>query len=522
MDEHERLQEEFAYILEQNTRLQEELDQVRSERVFYLKLLELGAQTEFQPLLQQALELIVDVTHARKGYLELFTGEERDAPHWWIAHDCSDADVQTIRSRISTGIITQAIAKGETIETASAMHDERFSQQDSVQANQIEAVLCTPVGHQPCLGVVYLQGRNAPGPFARVDRDRAQLFALRLAPLVDRLRVQHLRRHETDKTAEIRRHFECSRILGRSAALADVLKVASSVAPLEIDVLLTGPSGSGKTAMARAIVQNSPRARGPFVELNCASIPESLLESELFGAEKGAHSTATSRRPGKVEAAEGGTLFLDEVGELPLPAQAKLLQLLQSREYYPLGSTRAKRADIRLISATNSDLAQMVKEKLFREDLYHRIKILPIRLPPLTERREDIGLLLDYYCREYCDKHNVPQLCVTRSARLACEENEWPGNIRELSHAVEAAVVRARADGSRSLEVQHLFPENQNLGAPHTRLSYREATRNFQRRFLLEALERNHWNVADAARELDVARSHLYNLINTHDLEPEA
>jgi Nif-specific regulatory protein len=289
------------------------------------------------------------------------------------------------------------------------------------------------------------------------------------------------------------------------------------VAPLDVDVLITGPSGTGKSLLARAIWSNSPRAVGPFVDLNCAAMPETLIENELFGAERGAHSTATRRVTGKVAAAEGGTLFLDEIGELSAAAQAKLLQLLETREYHPLGSTTSIRADVRIISATNANLEQRVANKQFREDLYWRMHVVPLEVPGLAQRRDDIPELVEHFCAEACTRHKLTPLQVSRRASSACREASWPGHTRQLAHFIEAAVIRAHGDRSTTLLEHHIFPKAPR--DPNIPLPLQQATRQFQRRFVVEALERNDWNVSETARELDLARSHLYNLINDFELK---
>ncbi|MCG8417316.1 MAG: sigma-54-dependent Fis family transcriptional regulator [Proteobacteria bacterium] len=503
-----------------------EWEKLRQERDFYRKLLALGSQDDLGPLLDTALDLIVQVTDAEKGYLELRPQDENDewpddvAQPWFAKTACSDEDVAKIRRNISRGIISKAMLEGETIETVSALEDERFRDRKSVKAHQITAVLCAPVGH-PSIGVVYLQGRiaDAPREFTADDRARAELFARQLAPLAERLVGQYRRRLESDDTREIRKAFSCPGILGRSGRLAQVLHTASSVAPLEIDVLITGPSGTGKTAMARAIHQNSRRSNGPFVELNCAAIPETLFESDLFGAMPGAHSSATRRIPGKLEAADSGTLFLDEIGELSLGAQAKLLQLLQSRQYYPLGATKPKRANVRIVSATNADLRTLVNERRFREDLYYRLSVMPLEMPSLADRTDDIPILVEHFCQKTCERHQLEQFVVSRRALVACQEATWPGNVRELANRVEAAVIRARGQDSTTLEVYHLFPDEiANVQDQTQPRSFQEAMRDFQRRFVREALEGNDWNVAETARQLSIARSHLYNLIHAHKL----
>jgi len=250
-----------------------------------------------------------------------------------------------------------------------------------------------------------------------------------------------------------------------------------------------------------------------------ATLSEALVESELFGALPGAHSTANRRVEGKVAAAEGGTLMLDEIGELSLGAQAKLLQLLQSREYFPLGAARAERADVRVIAATNIDLKLAVAERRFREDLFFRLQVLPIRMPSLAERREDITDLAAHFCTAACEMHHLGRLELSSAARRAAELAEWPGNVRQLEHAIQAAVIRAAGEGSNQVDRVHLFPNAPVTEQPETALTFQEATRRFQLGLLRQALEDTQWNIVETARRLDLARSHVYNLIKAYGLE---
>jgi transcriptional regulator with GAF, ATPase, and Fis domain len=308
-------------------------ERLANERDFYRRLLDLGGEQEIEPLLDQALALIVEVTKASMGYLELYD-DESGQPRYWKGYGLSDRDVASIRGSISRGIITRAISEGKTIETPSATEDQRFSDLRSVRQHAIQAVLCAPVGKPQPIGVVYLQG---PGTFTAEDREHTELFARQLAPLADRL-VRRSAGERVDQTETIRRRLQCPEIIGRSRALAQLLQAACNVAGLEVALLITGPSGTGKSMLARTIHDNGPRSGGPFVAINCATVPETLFESEMFGAERGAHSTATRRMQGKVTAADGGTLFLDEVAELSPGNQAKLLQFLATHEYQALGS----------------------------------------------------------------------------------------------------------------------------------------------------------------------------------------
>ena len=495
-----------------------ELERIRRERDLYRRLLELGAQHDLTSFLRDALALVVEATRAHQAYLELHDEQEAGNPtRWSIAHGFTDAELEPIRSAISTGIIAEALATGRTIVTPSAFLDPRFRERGSVKIARIQEVLCAPIGADPPRGVLYLQGRDSAGPFSADDCANAEIFARYLAPLADGLLVRG--RDDPDPTRPFRETLRLDNVIGRSAALAAMLRQVALVVPLDVTVLLTGDSGTGKSQIARVIHDNGPRSGAPFVELNCAAIPESLVENELFGALPGAHSGALRRVEGKVLAAERGTLFLDEIGDLALPAQAKLLHLIHAKQYYPLGSARPVLADVRVIAATNMDLATAVTERRFREDLLYRLQVLPVRVPALAERREDVAELTTHFCTAACERHSLGRLTVSRGAQRAAESAEWPGNVRQLAHAVEAAVIRAAGEGALQVEPQHLFPDAVDRRADDHGLTFQQATRRFQGELLRQGLQDSCWNVTEVARRLDVARSHVYKLIRAFGLE---
>ncbi len=496
----------------------DEVERLTRERDFYRRLLDLAHREAIDPLLQEALDLMVEISGASRGYIAIDDPEHWEDEHrFWLGKSCSEDDVRNIRAAISSSIMTEAIACGQTIQSPSAMLDPRFLELGSVRAKRIEAVLCAPIGGRQPFGVLYLQGRAGWGPFSSEAVACAEIFARHLAPIAERILVR-LRDKTLDPTAKYRAQLRVEGLIGSSSAMGELLRQIMLIAPLEVDALLTGASGTGKSAVARAIAENSPRASGPFVDLNCAAIPETLMESELFGAVAGAHSTAAGAIPGKVEAARGGTLLLDEVAELSLAAQGKLLQLLQSRAYYPLGAKDPRVADVRIIAATNVDLSAAVAEKRFREDLLYRLQILPIRVPSLSERQDDIPSLLRHFCRQAAERHRLPSLEPSPRAVVAAEAAPWPGNIRQLEHAAEAALIRAAGDGDGAVEAKHLFP-----GAPpesvSQQMTFQEATREFQKKYLRDTLRRNNWNITKTSKDLDVARAHVYNLIHAFELE---
>jgi two-component system response regulator HydG len=254
------------------------------------------------------------------------------------------------------------------------------------------------------------------------------------------------------------RVFDFSGVLGTSPRIREIFDLLAMVAPSEATVLLLGETGTGKELVAQAIHRNSPRAGGPFVAVNCAALPEALLESELFGHERGSFTGATNRRDGRFVMAHQGTLFLDEVGELSLPIQAKILRVLQAREFEPLGSTRTVKVDVRIITATNRDLDKMVREGRFRDDLYYRLNVFPVMLPPLRERQEDLPALAEFFLEKFSEKNRREGISLAPEVMEALQRYPWPGNIRELENVMERAVIVCQGD---VITLEHLPPAMQ-------------------------------------------------------------
>ncbi|HEX3760997.1 MAG TPA: sigma 54-interacting transcriptional regulator [Kofleriaceae bacterium] len=494
-------------------------DRLRRERDLFLALLELNRRRTLRPALEDTLDMVVSAIHADQGYLEIYD-DDLDAPRWSIARGCSADEVDQIRKRVSRGIVAAALASGETIQTSSALLDDRFSARASVREQSIGAVLCAPLGDEVGIGALYVQRAAAAGPFDPDDVALVESFSRHVAPVLAQLIAREAEERGPDPTQAWRAGLCVEALVGRSQAMADVLRHVAMVAPKTVSVLITGSSGTGKTAVAKAIHASGARRNEPFIEVSCAAMPDDLIESELFGAIAGSHSTAHRSMTGRIAAAEGGTLFLDEVGEMSPRMQAKLLQLLQSKTYHPLGSPKPVLADVRIIAATNADLEDMVREKRFREDLYYRLSVLPIRMPDLRERAGDIRLLAQHFCQLFSDSEL--RVSLSDSALRALELADWPGNIRQLTNAVQAGVIRAQSERATLVAPRHLLPQSADPPPGDSERSFHDAIRDYQKELLLRALTRNDWNVSEAARSLDLARSTMNSLIRQHGLRRAA
>ena len=322
-----------------------------------------------------------------------------------------------------------------------------------------------------------------------------------------------------EKKDPVRSEIGFSEIVGQSAALRGVLQEVETVAPTDSTVLIHGETGTGKELIARAIHNLSLRRSHPFVKLNCAAIPTGLLESELFGHEKGAFTGAIAQRIGRFELANRGTIFLDEIGDIPLELQPKLLRVLQEREFERLGSTRTLHTDARLITATNSDLAQKVNEKRFRSDLYYRLNVFPIVVPPLRERREDIPLLVRHFVQKYTQRIKKPIETIPTPVMTAISEYHWPGNIRELEHFIERAVILS-AGSELQVPLAELpslaFAQSANPATTPTTLKEAE------REHILRVLKEARWVVGGpqgAAARLGMKRTTLHSLVKRLGIE---
>ena len=339
------------------------------------------------------------------------------------------------------------------------------------------------------------------------------------------LERRDLEREVVRLRAQVDEREQLGGLVGRSPLMHELFQTIRRVAPARATVLIRGESGTGKELVARAIHDLSERSEQPYVAVNCAAIPDTLIESELFGHERGAFTDARERRIGRFEAASGGTLFLDEIGELSVAVQAKLLRALQERQIERLGGAEVIAVDVRVIAATNRNLEHDVGEGRFRADLFYRINVVPIELPALAERREDIRRLAEHFLDNARSETNRGPKSLSRDSIAALERYPWPGNVRELENAIERAVALAEGD---VLELGGLPPAIVRAGAAETlhesvrtgKLSFEEAIGDFERNLILEALERADWNQTRAAEQLRITRRALKLKMDRYDIAP--
>jgi two-component system nitrogen regulation response regulator NtrX len=314
-------------------------------------------------------------------------------------------------------------------------------------------------------------------------------------------------------------------LLGKSKSIKSVLEQVAKVAPTGARVLIRGESGTGKELIAREIHERSKRSRGPFVKINCAAIPEELIEAELFGSVKGAYTGSISTREGKFEEANGGTLFLDEVGDMSLGVQTKLLRVLQEGEVEKVGDNRTIKVDVRVIAATNKDLEDEVSSGRFREDLYFRLSVVPIVSPPLRSHPEDIPLLVNTFLDAYCAENDLPRKTLHPNVMKLLERYSWPGNVRELRNQVERMVIMSPGN---MIQLQDLGAEIRAFKEPaaqatpqksdYQSLTLQAARENLERTMILQALEQNDWNVTKAAERLGLERTNLHKKMKYHGI----
>ncbi len=470
---------------------------------------------DLRELQEQVLQSVFEVAPAEEGAILLEHHGEFTST---LARDRQGSE-STVR--VSRTIVQQVMKQGVAMLLNDVQNQGGYRDVKSLVASEIRSLLCVPLNvMERVIGCVYLSSRKSGVPFTE---DHLQLVtalaAIASVALENVHQIEWLRQENRRLNTEINLDHDMK---GDSPAIQEVLQVISRVAPANSTVLIRGESGTGKELAARAIHRNSRRSEKPFVALNCAAIPDNLLESELFGYEKGAFSNAHMQKKGKLEIADGGTVFLDEVGELPMELQAKLLRVLAERELERLGNTRVTPipVDIRLIAATNRDLKNAVKDGTFREDFYFRLNVIAITMPALRDHKQDIPQLAHYFVSKHSAKCNRPSKPISPAARAFLMSYDWPGNVRELENSIERAVVLSVGDTLLPED----FPEQilEHNGSPEiTSGKYHGSVQDFKKKLILNAIRESGGKYADAAKALGLHPNYLHRLIRNLNIKGE-
>ncbi|GAC1604072.1 MAG: sigma 54-interacting transcriptional regulator [Myxococcales bacterium] len=456
----------------------------------------LARENDTERALAIILDAIIEVTHADKGFLIVVNA---GAPMVQVARNFKREDVDDAVERLSDSIVTKVLQSRAAIIVSDALHDAEFNASASVLNLKLCSVMCVPLIRRGELyGAVYVGNDRVANLFTERELLLMKAFCGTATLMLEHaLEMNELRSRTQDLTVQLEEQ-RYGDIIGSCDALRDIFRKLDKVAATDISVLVTGETGTGKELIARELHRRSPRKAGPFIAINCGAIPEALLESELFGHVKGAFTGAIASRPGRFQSANGGTLFLDEIGEMPLALQVKILRALQERTVVKVGDNKAEPVDLRVVAATNRDLEEEMKAGRFREDLYYRINVIGLHLPPLRERGEDAVMLAKYFLSRAVRELSSKVKGFSPQALVAIKRFRWPGNIRQLENRIKKAVVLAERPlvGPDDLELR---PEQLEPILPLA-----QARDEWQKRYINEVLERNGGNRTKTARDLGV------------------
>jgi Nif-specific regulatory protein len=489
----------------------------RSVQILIETLIGASAAPSIDDFLRTAVDNLIEITQAERGVLFVMEGGELRAR---VARDADRATLQEVAG-MSRSIPKQVFDSGKAIFLLDSAQETEPFQSRSVEIYHLRTVMCAPlkVGEKR-LGVVYVDSRAKTREYSAKDLGLFEGIAGYLALTIENIRAQEDReRREEERLASLERENVILRtalqkrqhLIGECPPMQAVYDTLQKVAPTEATVLIAGESGTGKEAIAHVIHELSPRGEKPFVVIDCAAIPENLLESELFGYEKGAFTGAAMMKPGKMELAQGGTIFLDEVGELPAGLQAKFLRAIEQKQVTRVGGTEPIKIDARIVAATNRDLDDLVRQGRFRQDLLFRLKVISVTLPPLRDRGTDIPILAEFLLAESNRANGRSVKGFTPDAMAAIKAHRWEGNIRELKHRIEQAVILADRDV--------LSAEDLNLTAPTAPVGTLESARDqFEKAHIVRALAQNLGNVTQTAKSLGISRQHLQTLIKKYGI----
>jgi Nif-specific regulatory protein len=472
-----------------------------------------------EELQERLLELIFEVVPAKHGTILLSTADADPKNEFTSIFGLDRVYGPNQKITVSSTVVRRVLKDNAALLVGDAENNESLHT-DSLIAAHSRSLLCVPlimVGRT--LGVIYL---DSDVPDVRFDEGHLQLTTALAA--IAAVAIQNARHIETLENENRRLIADANlehNMVGESTAMQQVYQLISKVAGSESTVLISGESGTGKELAARAIHNNSNRSAKPFVAVNCAALAESLLESELFGHEKGAFTGALNQRKGRLEIAEGGTIFLDEIAELSPALQTKLLRVLQEREFERVGGTRSIKIDLRVIAATNQDLDAAIAKGTFRQDLFFRLNVVELKMPALRERPEDIPMLANYFAAKYAHK------CVRRVSGISPDTQklllayDWPGNVRELENAIERAVVMGTTDDILPEDLPESILEAKALDASILASGYHESVTNQKKQLIVDAVRKSSGNFTAAAKLLGLHPNYLHRLVRNLDLKDQ-
>jgi len=487
----------------------------------------LASSMDLRHCLERSMEILADLKGLRNGTVTIInatTGQLEIE----VAHGLSSEAKSRGRYNVGEGVTGRVVASGQPLVIPHIGEDSLFLNRTKARGDirkQDNSFLCVPIKYdQKTFGALSIDREYRED--LNYEDDLRFLTVLSGLIAQTALRIQKVNegkaelQHENIKLRQaLSEKYRFSNIIGNSNRMQEVYEMVHRVADSNATVLLRGESGTGKTLVARALHYNSKRAKQPFIVVNCSALPETLLESELFGHEKGAFTGAHATKKGRFELAEGGTLFLDEIGELSQAVQVKLLQVVQDREFQRLGGIVPIKCNVRLVAATNRDLEKAVAEKKFREDLYYRLNVFPVYMPPLRKRPTDILLLTEYFLKKYSEENNKRIHRISTPAIDLLQQYHWPGNVRELQNCIERAVLICDGESIKSYHLPPSLQTTESINAPRS-LSLAGAVENFERELIIEALKKTNGNQTRAAKELDTSLRIINYKIHRYQIDP--
>ena len=514
------------------------------------------ANTDLSKVLNMIMDAAVEITDSERGFLVL-----REESGQWKVRTARNFDQEQVRGaegKISRSIAQQVARTGKPICTVNAQEDQRLQSFQSVTELKLRSILCVPlITAETVIGTLYLDNRFKDGVFGERELGLMEAFADHAAVALENARLfeRNLEQEQTlarrtEEVEELARvldqrmkqaadtdaqdmkplsrdglKHDYSMIIGESPAMIEMFRILDRVAESDIPVLVTGESGTGKELVAESIHRNSPRRDASFVKENCAAIPQSLMESEFFGYKKGAFTGANSDRKGLFEQADGGTLFLDEIGEMSLEMQSKMLRVLQNGEIRPVGARETRQVDVRLVTATNRNLREMVESGAFREDLFYRLNVICIETPPLRARMEDISLLCDFFLQKTARDTGLETKIIDPLAMRYLLSYHWPGNVRELQNEIQRAVALSGAvitmdDLAKEITANRTLRADAPTGTGGLKDMVKLATQQKEREIILRTLEQCEWRKSLAAKQLQISRPTLDQKVRLFGLGP--